>query len=73
MHTIKVDTVFVFTEFPVQVATTAPETPRELLAFGPDVARVLAVVALGKASLSSDDNMIKAIQLEYLLRFYISC
>jgi hypothetical protein len=37
----------------MQVATTAPETSRELLAVGPDMAEVLAVVALRKASLSS--------------------
>jgi hypothetical protein len=44
------------------VATTAPHTSRGLLAVGPDMAKVLMVVALGKASLSSiwfylDDNM----------------
>jgi hypothetical protein len=38
------------------------------------LAKVLSVVALCKASLSSvylyhDDNMVKTIQLEYLLRF----
>jgi hypothetical protein len=49
-----------------------------LLAVGPVMTKVLAVVALCKASLSSvcvypDDNMVKATQLEYLLRFYVSC
>jgi hypothetical protein len=37
----------------MQVATTAPQTSRELLAVRPDIAKVLAVVALRKASLSS--------------------
>jgi hypothetical protein len=59
------------------VATTAPQTLRRLLACGPDMAKVLGVVALCKASLSSvylylDDNMVKAIQLEYLLTSYVS-
>jgi hypothetical protein len=35
------------------VSTTAPHTSRELLAVGPDMAKVLAVIALRKASLSS--------------------
>jgi hypothetical protein len=35
----------------MQVATTAPRTPRGFLAFGPGMARVLADVALRKASL----------------------
>jgi hypothetical protein len=53
----------------VYVATTAPQTLKGLLAFGPDMAKVLVVVALCKVSLSSvylylDDNMVKAIQLE---------
>jgi hypothetical protein len=37
----------------MQVATTAPETLRGLLAVGPDMAKVLAAVALRKASLSA--------------------
>jgi hypothetical protein len=37
----------------MQVATTAQQTSRELLAVGTDVTKVLAVVALRKASLSS--------------------
>jgi hypothetical protein len=45
------------------VATTAPQTSMGLLAVGPDMAKVLAV----------DDNMVKAIQFEYCLRFYASC
>jgi hypothetical protein len=62
----------------MQVATTTPQTLRELLTVGPDMANVLAVVALHKASLSSlqlypDDNMVKAIQLEYLLRLCVAC
>jgi hypothetical protein len=50
-----------------------------LPAFGPDMAKVLAVVALHhKARLSSvklypDDNKFMAIQLECLLRFYVPC
>jgi hypothetical protein len=52
--------------------------PPHLLAVGPNMTKVLAVVALPKSSLSSvfiylDNNMVKAIPLEYLLRFYISC
>jgi hypothetical protein len=59
----------------VQVATTAPQTHRGLLAVGPDIAEVLAVVALRKSSLTSvlhylDDNMVNVIQLEYLLRVW---
>jgi hypothetical protein len=42
-----------FGAFPMQVATTAPQTSRGLFAVGPDMAKVLAVVALHKASLSS--------------------
>jgi hypothetical protein len=62
----------------MQVTTTTPQTSRGLLAVGPDMAKVLAVVALRKASVSSvqfylDNNMVKVIQLEYLLRFYVSC
>jgi hypothetical protein len=37
----------------MQVATTAPQTSRGLLAVGPDMAKVLAVEAPSKASLSS--------------------
>jgi hypothetical protein len=37
----------------MQVATTASQTLRGLLAVGPDMVKVLAVVALLKASLSS--------------------
>jgi hypothetical protein len=36
----------------MQVATTAPQTSNGLLAIGPDIAKVLTVVALHKASLS---------------------
>jgi hypothetical protein len=61
----------------MQVGTTTPQTSRGLLAVVPDMAKVLAIVALRKASLSSlwfylYDNMVKAIQLEYLLGFYVS-
>jgi hypothetical protein len=67
-----------FGAFPMQVVTTTPQTSRGLLAIGPDMARVLAFVELHEPSLSSvwfylDNNMVKAIQLEYLLRFYVSC
>jgi hypothetical protein len=63
-----------FRTFPMQVATTTPQISRGLLVVGPDMAKVLIVVALRKSSLSSiwfylDDNMVQAIQLEYLLRF----
>jgi hypothetical protein len=62
----------------MKVATTTPQTSMGLLAVGPVIAKVLAVVTLCKASLSSvyvclNDNVVKAIQLEYLLRFYVSC
>jgi hypothetical protein len=61
----------------MQVATSAPQTSRGLLAVGSVMAKLLAVVALSKASQSFiylyvDDNMIKAGLLEYHLRFYIS-
>jgi hypothetical protein len=36
----------------MKVATTAPQTSWGLLAVGPDMAKVLSVVALRKASLS---------------------
>jgi hypothetical protein len=68
-----IDSVFVFSgQVSLQVATAAPQTLRRLLAVGPDKAKVLAVVALCNTSVSSvelylDDNMVKAIQLEYLL------
>jgi hypothetical protein len=61
-----------FRAFSVQVATTAPQTSRGVLAVGPDIAKVLAVVALHKANLSSvklciNNNMVKAVQPKYLL------
>jgi hypothetical protein len=46
--------VFVFSGHSLsEVATTAQQTSRELLAVGPDMAIVLAVVVLRKASLNS--------------------
>jgi hypothetical protein len=56
----------------MQTATTASQTSTTLLAFGPDMAKVLTVVALRKASLSSvwfylDETMVQVIQLECLL------
>jgi hypothetical protein len=42
-----------FRTFPMQVATTAPQTSRGLLTVDPDMAKALPVVALCKASLSS--------------------
>jgi hypothetical protein len=39
--------------FPIQVAITTQRTSRELLVVGSDITKVLAVVALRKASLSS--------------------
>jgi hypothetical protein len=61
----------------MQVTTTAPQTSSDLLAVVTDIAKVLAAVTLRKASLSSvklclDDNMDKAIQLEYPLRLHVS-
>jgi hypothetical protein len=44
--------VCLFREFPMQVATIASQIFRGLLAVGPDMAKVLAVVSLCKASLS---------------------
>jgi hypothetical protein len=51
----------------MQVATTTPQTSRGFLAVGQDMAKILAVVALRKASLSCvrfylDNNMVKDIQ-----------
>jgi hypothetical protein len=62
----------------MQVATTTPQTSRELLAAAPHMAKVLKVVELRKASLSSillylSDNMIQSIQVEYIFRFSVSC
>jgi hypothetical protein len=37
----------------MQVATTTPQTPMGLLVVGPDMAKVLAFVALRKAIVSS--------------------
>jgi hypothetical protein len=37
----------------MQVATTAPQKSRGLLVVGPDMTKVLAVVALSKANLNS--------------------
>jgi hypothetical protein len=44
--------ICLFRAFPMQVVTTAPQTSNGLLAIGPDIAKVLTVVALHKASLS---------------------
>jgi hypothetical protein len=44
---------FLFRAFAMQVATTAPQTSRELLAVGPDMDNVLAVIVLRKARLRS--------------------
>jgi hypothetical protein len=62
----------------MQMATTAPQSSRCLFAVGPDMAKILAEIALRKAFLSSaqlylDNNMVNAVRLEYLLRFYVSC
>jgi hypothetical protein len=64
--------------FSMQVVTIEPQISSGLLAFGLDMAAVLTVVALRKASLSSvlnylDNYMVKAIQFEYLFRFYVVC
>jgi hypothetical protein len=51
LQQLGVDSVVIFFgAFPMQVATTTPQTSRGLLAVGPDIAKVLAVVALCKAS-----------------------
>jgi hypothetical protein len=59
----------------MQVATTSPQTSRGLFAVGRDLAEVLAVLALHKASFSSvrlylDDNMFRAIELD-ISRYFI--
>jgi hypothetical protein len=54
LQQLGLDSVFLlFRPFPMQVATTAPQTSWGLFAVGPDMAQVLAVVAPLKASLSS--------------------
>jgi hypothetical protein len=58
----------------VQVATTVPHTARRLSTVSPDVAKLLAVMTLSKASLSPirlhpDGNVAKARQMKYCLRF----
>jgi hypothetical protein len=45
--------ICLFRAFPMQVAVSVPQTSRGYLAFGPHVAKVLTVLALLKASLSS--------------------
>jgi hypothetical protein len=47
------DSVFGFRTFLVQIAINTPNTSRGLLAVGSDMTKILAVVALRKASLSS--------------------
>jgi hypothetical protein len=66
-----VDSIFVFSG--LSLCTRNIE-----VAVDPDMAEILADASLCKASLSSlacclNGNMVKAIQLEYLLRFYVSC
>jgi hypothetical protein len=51
-----------FGAFSMKVATTAPQTSGELLAVGQVLAKVLSSVEI-----YLDNNMIKAIQLKYLL------
>jgi hypothetical protein len=54
LQQLGVDSIFVFSgKLPMQVATSAPQTSRGLLAVGPDMAKVLAVTDFRKASLSS--------------------
>jgi hypothetical protein len=62
--------IYLFGALPMQVATTAQQTLCKLLAGDPDMAKVLAVIALLKASLSFvqfplDNNIFKAVQLNY--------
>jgi hypothetical protein len=46
--------MFVFKAFSIQVTTTAaPQASKGLLSIGPDMAKILIVVALRKASLNS--------------------
>jgi hypothetical protein len=45
--------ICLFRAFPMQVTTTATQTLRGLLTVGPDMAKVLAVVVLRKASVNS--------------------
>jgi hypothetical protein len=45
--------IYLSSAFPKQVTTTAPQTSRGFLAVGPDIAKIFAVAALCKASLSS--------------------
>jgi hypothetical protein len=52
----------------VQVSNTAPQTSLGLLAVGPDMAKVSVVVALCKASLYIDDDMVKVINLNILVK-----
>jgi hypothetical protein len=58
--------VRLFGAFSMQVATTTPQTLKRFLAAGPDMAKILAVVALPKAILSSvwlylNINVVKAV------------
>jgi hypothetical protein len=46
--------ICLFRAFPMQVVTTTPQTSKRLLAVGPDTAKILAVVALRKTSLSCE-------------------
>jgi hypothetical protein len=57
----------------VQVAATTPQTARVLFAISPNVANLLAVVALGQGILSFvgltfDSDVAEGRQLEYFLR-----
>jgi hypothetical protein len=63
--------ICLFSVFPMQVATTAPQTSKGLLTVDPEMAKVQAAVGLHKAMLSPiqlylDDDMVKVILLEYL-------
>jgi hypothetical protein len=54
------------------VATTTPQTYSGLLAVGPDMSKVLRVVAMSKTRLAYigfylDNNVIQAVHLEHLL------
>lgn len=64
-----------FRAISMQVATTAQYISRGLLVADPDTAKMLAAVASRKTSLSSylclDDNMIKAVQVEYLVILHL--
>jgi hypothetical protein len=65
--------ICLFRVFPMQADTIAPQTLKGWLTVGPDMAKVLAAAMLSPIQLYLDNDMVKVIQLEYILRFYVSC